>query len=150
MYIHMSSNSVVCITGQSEGVLPIPTTSQTNYPTAPSSPPKTSSCSQLSCESDSSPPQQPVSHNTRRPADSEVDGPDTAPLGPSSQAGGGEGVQLPVPAEMGNVHLQYIENLIRDSNEELRCVCARVQFLILQICIILPISLCVCVCVCGD
>ena len=45
---------------------------------------------------------------------------------------------------MGNVHLQYIENLIRDSNEELRCVCVHV-YSSADMCNLAHFIVCVCV-----
>jgi hypothetical protein len=121
--------------GQSEGCLPIthPPSAPHTLPTnaAASSTSQTSLSSQLSSENDSSPlpPGDTNSPPMTKRGGSEVDGPETGgPLVSTQTSCHTETspqdpravVQLPVVPEASSVHLQYLENLIRDSNEEMR------------------------------
>ena len=120
-----------------EGGLPITTPQSLPPHAAPtnavtSSTSQTSLSSQLSSEIGSSPPHTLPPSLRHSPqtmaASSEVDGPGTGPLlvsadpSPHTETGSQPPavVQLPAVTEASNIHLQYLENLIRDSNEELR------------------------------
>ena len=134
------------IVGQSEGGAPIVTSlSVSSSHALPASTASTSVAPQLSPSSSQfsagSSATHMVDHDPPPPstaADSEADGPETLPLVSTvssphtlTSARPSDLVQMPAVHEAGSVHLQYLESLIRDSNEELR-----------------SLSLCVCVCVC--